>query len=99
MYRALLTGLHLMRTGRLQPHLPTLNQEFQLPAVDRLLQQRQDPAAPRTVTPQENHTCLQEAQKLATELELAADRSHLPQELNGKPALNNLLLRIRKQPV
>ena len=96
-YRALLTGIHLMRTGRLQPHLPTLNQEFQLPAVDRLLQQRQDPAAPQTVTPQEKQASLQEARRLATELELAAGRSHLPQELNGKPALNNLLLRIRKQ--
>ena len=88
-----------MRTGRLEPHLPTLNLEFQLPHVDRLLQQRQDPAAPRTVTPRENHACLQEGQRLTRELETAADRSHLPKELNGKPALNNLLLRIRKQEI
>ena len=88
-----------MRTGRLEPHLPTLNMEFQLPHVDRLLQQRQDPAAPQTVTPWENHASLQEARRLTAEPQTAADRSHLPKELHGKPALNDLLLRIRKQPV
>ena len=86
-----------MRTGRLEPHLPTLDMEFQLPHVDRLLQQRQDPAAPQTVTPRENHACLQEARQLTKELETADDRSHLPRDLTGKPALNDLLLRIRKQ--
>ena len=99
MYRALLTGLHLMRTGRLEPHLPTLNQESQLPALEHLLQQRQDPTEPQTLTPQDIYLSIQEGQRLTKELETAADRSHLPRDLNAKPALNDLLLRIRNQTI
>ena len=99
MYRALLTGIHLMRTGRLEPYLPTLNLEFQLPRLDHLLHQRQDPAAPQTLTPQENHACIQHGRQLTHNLENAADHSGLPMEPTGKAALNDLLLRIRKQAI
>src|ERR1039457_956628 len=36
-YRVLLTGIHLMRTGKLEANLVTLNQEFQLPYIAELV--------------------------------------------------------------
>src|SRR6185503_10614286 len=36
-YRVLLTGIHLMRTGMVEAHLPTLNQEFKLGYIDDLI--------------------------------------------------------------
>src|SRR5207237_10240969 len=36
-YRVLLTGIHLMRTGEVEANLPRLNDEFMLPYVDELV--------------------------------------------------------------
>jgi hypothetical protein len=36
-YRVLLTGIHLMRTGQVEANLVTLNQEFRLPYIDDLV--------------------------------------------------------------
>ena len=35
-YRVLLTGIHLMRTGELEANLVTLNQDFRLPCIPEL---------------------------------------------------------------
>src|SRR6185436_6782122 len=36
-YRVLLTGIHLMRTGVIEANLVTLNQEFKLPYIPELI--------------------------------------------------------------
>jgi uncharacterized protein len=36
-YRVLLTGIHLLRTGEVQPHLPTLNERFGLAYIPELI--------------------------------------------------------------
>jgi predicted nucleotidyltransferase len=36
-YRVLLTGIHLMRTGEVQGNLVTLNEEFRLPYIADLV--------------------------------------------------------------
>lgn len=39
-YRVLLTGIHLLRTGEVQAHLPTLNEGFQLPYIADLIERK-----------------------------------------------------------
>ena len=41
-YSALLAGIHLVRTGGLEPHLPALNLDTGLEHVDSLLVPRRD---------------------------------------------------------
>jgi len=36
-YRVLLTGIHLMRTGEVEANLVTLNEEFRLPYLAELV--------------------------------------------------------------
>lgn len=40
-YRTVLTGIHLMRTGEVVAHLPTLNDVFRLPFVPELIERKQ----------------------------------------------------------
>jgi hypothetical protein len=36
-YRVVLTGVHLLATGEVQAHLPTLNERFRLPFIPELI--------------------------------------------------------------
>ncbi len=97
MYRALLTGINLMRTGELEPHLPTLNLDAGLGHVDSLLSRRRNEATPGVMTQSEVQHCRLEGERLMGQLELSADRSGLPREPAGRAELNDLLFRIRIQ--
>jgi predicted nucleotidyltransferase len=97
-YRVLLTGIHLMRTGRVLASLPECNAEIGLPYVDELI-------ARKTAGPE--HGELADADvdfhraeylRLNTLLVDAAGRSHLPEEPTARAALHDLLLRIRLAP-
>lgn len=94
-YRVLLTGIHLMRTGRVVASLPECNGEMGLPCVDELI-------ARKTAGPE--HAVLADADvefhraeylRLHALLVDAAERSHLPDEPTAHAALHDLLLRIR----
>jgi uncharacterized protein len=39
-YRVALTGVHLLETGEVQPHLPTLNERFRLPFIPELIERK-----------------------------------------------------------
>lgn len=94
-YRVLLTGIHLMRTGRVVASLPACNAAMRLPYVDELI-------ARKTAGPE--HGVLADADvefhraeylRLNALLVDAAERSHLPEEPTARAALHDLLLRIR----
>ncbi len=104
-YRVLLTGIHLMRTGEVQANLVTLNEEFRLPYIADLVARKlagpEDLAVGQLL---DSETAFHEAeyQRLRGELQAAHDSSELP-ELPGeetRAALNELLARVRlkKQP-
>jgi predicted nucleotidyltransferase len=40
-YRVVLTGIHLLETGAVEAHLPTLNRRFGLPFIDDLIARKQ----------------------------------------------------------
>src|SRR5881409_941091 len=77
-YRVLLTGIHLMRTGEVQANLVTLNEDFRLPFLNDLIACKL--AGPERSTLQETDVELHRGEylRLQAELELASRDSRLP---------------------
>lgn len=94
-YRVLLTGLHLMRTGKVEANLVVLNDEFRLPYVPELVERKVHGAEKGTLASSEAEFHMREYERLITQLEAEARDSHLPDESNCRDALNDLLVRIR----
>lgn len=94
-YRVLLTGIHLMRTGQVEANLRTLNESARLPFIDELIE-RKLAGAEKGVLPEADIAFHErERQRLVGELETAASESKLPEAPGGKQALNDLLVRVR----
>jgi uncharacterized protein len=94
-YRVLLAGLHLMQTGQVEANLLHLNRRFQLPYIPDLIERK-------TTGPEKaalNETDLafhqKEYERLLQALEQARDASSLPEASTARPALSNLLVRLR----
>ena len=94
-YRVLLTGIHLMRTGEVEANLVTLNDEFRLSQIPELVSRKL--AGPEQSTLPDADVAFHEAecQRLVTTLEAASAASHLPDVPSGSEALNDLLVRVR----
>jgi len=94
-YRVLLTGIHLMRTGQVEANLLRLNEEAMLSYLPELIQRKQ-------TGPEKGHLAEadlvfheREYQRLRAELQSAFEVSHLPETPSGAAALNELLVRVR----
>lgn len=94
-YRVLLTGIHLMRTGKVEANLVTLNEEFRLSYVPELVERKICGAEKGTLGSGEAAFHKGEYERLTAQLEAAASESNLPNEPGGRDALNDLLVRIR----
>lgn len=94
-YRVLLTGIHLMRSGEIQAHLPTLNEVFALPYLAELLARKT--AGPEKARLEAADIRFHEGEtaRLRGELEKAYQASTLPEEPRGQAALHDLLVRLR----
>ena len=97
-YRVLLTGIHLMRTGRVEANLVKLNEEFQLPYIPELIERKTRGAERGTLESNETGFHRQEYERLIARLETEATQSHLPDEPTCRDALNDLLVRLRLTP-
>ena len=97
-YRVLLTGIHLMRTGEVEANLVKLNEEFRLPQIADLVARKL--AGPELSTLPESDIEFHdtERQRLETLMKEASDASHLPDLPQGSAALNDLLIRCRLNP-
>ncbi len=96
-YRVLLTGIHLMRSGEVEANLLTLNEDARLAFIPDLVARKL--AGPEKSTLDDADLQFHESQyqKLRTELQNAFESSSLP-ELPGdqtRRALNDLLIRVR----
>ncbi len=96
-YRVLLTGIHLMRTGEVNTNLVTLNEEFRLPYIGDLVARKL--AGPEKSTLNDADIAFHEAeyQRLRGELQSAHEQCRL-RELPSdetRTALNGLLVRVR----
>jgi uncharacterized protein len=94
-YRVLLTGIRLMRTGVIEANLPALNKEFKLSYIDDLIARKVE-AGERGELQDTNLSFYQsEYERLRLELEVAFQKSLLPETPTAKAALNDLLIRLR----
>jgi predicted nucleotidyltransferase len=94
-YRVLLTGIHLMRTGQVEANLVRLNETAKLLYIPELIERK-------TSGPEKG--CLEQAdlkfhqreyERLRAELQAAFEASRLPEVPSGAGALNDLLVRLR----
>jgi predicted nucleotidyltransferase len=98
-YRVLLTGIHLMRTGKVEANLVTVNEEFQLPYVADLVARKLAGPEKSVLSDADTHFHESEYQRLRGELQAAHDASNLPEAPREevRNALNDLLVRTRSK--
>ncbi len=95
-YRVLLTGIHLMKTGEVQANLLTLNELYPLAQVPDLVARKLSGPEQSTLNDGDFDFHHREYERLRIELQTAYDGSRLPETSSAKPALHDLLLRVRK---
>ena len=95
-YRVLLTGIHLMRTGVINANLVELNQDARLPYIADLIARKQ---SGENTTLEDSDLAFYhgEYERLRAELQFAHDNTQLPESPSEatKSALNDLLIRLR----
>ncbi len=94
-YRVLLTGIHLMRTGEVEANLLRLNETAKLPYISELVARKTSGAEKSRLESADLAFHEREYERLLAELETSFDQSHLPEMAQGTAALNDLLVRIR----
>ena len=94
-FRVLLTGIHLMRTGEIEANLLTLNQEAKLTYLDELIDRKLSGPEKGTLPAADLSFYESQFDRLIAQLETERDGSSLPEVTNAKAALNDLLVRIR----
>lgn len=94
-HRVLLSGIHLMREGEVQAHLPTLNAHFRLAEVDELIQRKREGAEKMAL--REGELALHEAllDRLEGALAEAGEASRLPEQAQGVEALEAWVVGLR----
>src|SRR5262249_28230559 len=95
LYRVLLTGIHLMQTGQVEANLLRLNQRFQLPYIPELVDRKTTRSEKTHLDPSEIAWHQSEYLRLQAALESAAQSTTLPADASAKPALHDLLVRLR----
>ncbi|MEO6994606.1 MAG: nucleotidyltransferase domain-containing protein [Lacunisphaera sp.] len=100
-YRVLLTGIWLMRTGVIEANLVTLNETFRLPYLPDLIARKLGGPEQSNLADADIGFHEREYQRLRTELQAAHDESKLPEVPDDQTRryLNDLLLRSRLAPV
>jgi predicted nucleotidyltransferase len=97
-FRVLLTGIHMMRTGEVNASLPECNDvrgRGRLGWIDELIAIKTSGTERGTLSDVQYEFYEQEYLRLREELAAAAERSTLPERATAKPALGDLLYRIR----
>ena len=94
-FRVLLTGIHLMRTGELEANLVHLNEAFALPYLPALIARKREGAERQTIDDSDVDFFTTEYDRLRTLLVLEGERTSLPAEATAHDALHDLLLRLR----
>jgi uncharacterized protein len=94
-YRVLLTGIHLMRTGEVEANLVRLNEQFRLPYVGELIAAKLGGPEKGTLADADVAFHRSEYERLRGDLQTAFEASTLPETPSSRPALNALLVRLR----
>ncbi len=93
-YRVLLTGIYLLRTGEVESNLVHLNAEFRLPGVDALIERKRTAEKIELAT-EELSSHGERLNRLLQELDAAFEASTLPEVPGTAAALEDFLIRLR----
>jgi uncharacterized protein len=99
LYRVLLTGIHLMRAGKVEANLENLNRDFKLPYLPELISRKLAGAEKSILEDADMALHDNEYVRLRAELEKASEDSKLPDGPSNQEALNDLLVRVRLHPI
>lgn len=94
-YRVLLTGIHLMRTGAVEASLVRLNETFKLPYLSDLIAMKLEGSEQCFLKEADLSFHQREYDRLRRALEEASKSSSLPRTPSGKSELNDLLVSLR----
>jgi predicted nucleotidyltransferase len=94
-FRVLLTGVHLMRTGEVEANLRTLNEEFKLPYLPDLIERKLQGPERSTLDDADMNFYRGEYERLRALLEESYQSSTLPEAPSARAALDDLLVRLR----
>lgn len=95
-YRVLLTGIHLMRTGEVEANLVKLNDEvFRLPWIPELVARKVGGPEKSIIEDADAGFHLAQYHRLVKDLEQAAETSKLPESPTARADLSDLLVRLR----
>jgi len=94
-YRVLLTGIHLMRTGEVEANLLRLNEEYKLPFITDLVARKVKGFEKSLLAEDDLPFHCDQYEQLRRELEEAHRATRLPDAPTAKPALNEMLVRLR----
>lgn len=94
-YRVLLTGIHLMRTGEVEANLVHLNQDARLSYIDELIAQKLSGSEQGAITSGDMEFYRNEYERLLALLESERDASLLPAEPDVRQEMNDLLVALR----
>jgi predicted nucleotidyltransferase len=94
-YRVLLTGVHLLRTGRVEANLRVLNEEFRLSYIPDLIQRKLGGRETERLPAAELDFHERELGRLLELLKAVGAASTLPEEPAGRSALSDYLVRLR----
>jgi uncharacterized protein len=94
-YRVLLTGIHLMRTGEVEANLPRLNETAKLPYIADLIDRKIGGTEKQRLERADLDFHRGEYDRLLAELAQASADSRLPEAPRGVEALHEFLIRLR----
>ncbi len=94
-YRVLLTGIHLMRTGEVEANLGRLNEWAKLPFIPELIERKRDGSEKERLAQVDLDYHQREYQRLRGKLQESFESSQLPEVPRGAEALHDLLVRLR----
>lgn len=94
-YRVLLTGIRLMRTGEVEANLGRLHESFKLPYIPELIAQKVGGTEKGRLERADLGFHQREYERLRAELEQMYQESRLPEAPSGAAALHDLLLHVR----
>lgn len=94
-YRVLLTGIHLMRTGEVEANLVNLNESARLPYIADLIARKTGGPEKGRLDQADLEFHQHEYDRLRAELLAAYEQSQLPEVAAAGPALHDLLVRVR----
>jgi predicted nucleotidyltransferase len=94
-FRVLLTGIHLMRTGSVQANIRLLNEEFRLAYLSDLIARKLEGPEKSVLDEADISFYQDEYERLLSLLEETYQASRLPESPACRTELNDLLIRLR----